>query len=228
MRAAASAVGVGYRNDNTTGVAKGDEPETLYMVASGTHFDEGCCFDYGNAENFLGDAGDGTMEAISITDDRGGTMHGGHHGVGPGPWIFADLEQGLFVGNNSWPAPSLRDPHNATFEFVTAMIKGDSATAASPLGHWAIKGGDATATDGLKTLFDGPRPCAGKPPACLNKGNLSWSPMRKYGGIILGIGGDNSHGGIGTFYEGALTKGYSTDATDMALHANIVAAGYGK
>ena len=38
----------------------------------------------------------------------------------------------------------------------------------------------------------------------------------------------NSHGGIGTFYEGALTKGYSTDATDTALHENIVAAGYGK
>ena len=32
-----------------------------------------CCLailQYGNAENFLGDAGDGTMEAISITDDR--------------------------------------------------------------------------------------------------------------------------------------------------------------
>ena len=33
------------RNDNTTGVAKGDEPETLYMVASGRHYNEGCCFD---------------------------------------------------------------------------------------------------------------------------------------------------------------------------------------
>ena len=39
------AVGVGYRNDNTTGVAKGDEPETLYMVTSGQHYNEGCCFD---------------------------------------------------------------------------------------------------------------------------------------------------------------------------------------
>jgi hypothetical protein len=33
------------RNDNTTGVAKGDEPETLYMVASGQHYNAGCCFD---------------------------------------------------------------------------------------------------------------------------------------------------------------------------------------
>ena len=41
----ATAVGVGYRNDTTTGVAKGDEPETLYMVASGQHYNGGCCFD---------------------------------------------------------------------------------------------------------------------------------------------------------------------------------------
>lgn len=44
----------------------------------------------------------------------------------------------------------------------------------------------------------------------------------------MGIGGDNSHGAIGTFFEGALTAGYSTDATDTAVMANIVAAGYGK
>ena len=88
-------------------------------------------------------------------------------------------------GNRSWPAPSLRDAGNRTFPFVTAMIKGDSASAATPLGHWAIKGGDATASDGLRTLFNGPRPCAGKPPACVNKGNQSWSPMRKFGGIIV-------------------------------------------
>ena len=55
----AKEVGVGYRIDNTTGIAKGDEPETLYMVTSGQHFNAGCCFDYGNAETFIGDAGPG-------------------------------------------------------------------------------------------------------------------------------------------------------------------------
>ena len=35
-------------------------------------------------------------------------------------------------------------------------------------------------------------------------------------------------GAVGTFYEGAMTKGYSTKATDDAVQANIVAAGYGK
>ena len=47
------------------------------------------------------------------------------------------------------------------------------------------------------------------------------------GAIILGIGGDNSAGAVGTFYEGAMLKGYTTDATDDAMQANIVAAGYG-
>ena len=170
--------------DNTSGVAKGDQPETIYMVLSGQHFNGGCCFDYGNAESFIGDAGAGTMEAISLTNGTSG-MHGAHHGTGTGPWIFADLENGLFVGNGT-DAPSMVGADNRTFPFVTAMVKGDSGN------HWSIKGGDATRKDGLATLFDGPRPCAGKPPECLSRANHSYSPMRKYGGIILGIGGDVS------------------------------------
>ena len=52
--------------------------------------------------------------------------------------------------------------------------------------------------------------------------------MKKQGAIILGIGGDNSCSAIGTFYEGAMTASYTSDATDDAVQANIVAAGYGK
>ena len=55
-----------------------------------------------------------------------------------------------------------------------------------------------------------------------------YHPMKKQGAIILGIGGDNSDGAVGTFYEGAMLRGYTTDATDDAMQANIVAAGYGK
>ena len=32
----------------------------------------------------------------------------------------------------------------------------------------------------------------------------------------------------GTFYEGAMVKGFSSNATDAALQAEIVAAGFGK
>jgi hypothetical protein len=44
----------------------------------------------------------------------------------------------------------------------------------------------------------------------------------------MGIGGDNSNGATGYFYEGCMTSGYPSDATDEAVQANIVAAGYGR
>ena len=50
--------------------------------------------------------------------------------------------------------------------------------------------------------------------------------MSKEGAIILGIGGDNSNGAQGTFYEGVMTYGYPSDATENLVQANIVAAGY--
>ena len=87
------------------------------------------------------------------------------------------------------------------------MVKGGS-------NGFALKGGDAT-QGGLTTMYDGPRPSG-------------YQPMKKQGSIILGIGGDNSDWAVGTFYEGAMTAGYSTDAIDDALQANIVAAGYGR
>jgi non-reducing end alpha-L-arabinofuranosidase len=55
-----------------------------------------------------------------------------------------------------------------------------------------------------------------------------YAPMKKQGAIIMGIGGDNSDGAVGTFYEGAMARGFSPKATDDALQANIVAAGYGQ
>ena len=81
-------------------------------------------------------------------------------------------------------------------------------------GHWAIKGGDAQQGE-LTVYWDGKRA-------------PGYAPMKKQGSIILGIGGDNSDGAVGTFYEGVMTRGYSTDATDKAVQDNIVAVGYGK
>ena len=45
--------------------------------------------------------------------------------------------------------------------------------------------------------------------------------------IILGIGGDNSNSAVGTFFEGCITRGLSSDAADDAVQADIVAARYG-
>ena len=37
---------MGYRNDSTRGVAKGDEPESIFMVVDGKRYNDKCCFEY--------------------------------------------------------------------------------------------------------------------------------------------------------------------------------------
>ncbi|GII81888.1 hypothetical protein Sru01_68700 [Sphaerisporangium rufum] len=191
--------GVGYRNNTTNGIAKGDQSEGMYAIFDGTHYNGGCCFDYGNAETNSRDNGNGTMEAIYFGNNKvWGT------GAGNGPWIMADLENGLFSGVNQKNNPG--DP-TITHRYLTAIVKGEP-------NHWAIRGGNAQ-SGALSTFYNGVRP------------NVpGYNPMKKEGAIILGIGGDNSHGAAGTFYEGVMTSGYPTDATENAVQANIVAAGY--
>jgi hypothetical protein len=125
-------------------------------------------------------------------------------GSGNGPWIMADLENGLFSGFNVHN--NAGDP-TVTHRFLTAVLQGEP-------NHWAIRGGNAQ-SGSLSTFYNGTRPNAS-----------GYNPMHKEGAIILGIGGDNSVGARGTFYEGVMTSGYPSDATENAVQANIVAAGY--
>ena len=190
--------GMGYRVDNTKSIATGDQPESEYMVTSGNFCNNNCCFDYGNAETDNNDDGNGTMEAIYFGNNK---QWG--YGSGNGPWVMADLENGLWAGattpnNNNTPV---------TNTFITAMVIGRSGT-------FALKAGNAQSGT-LKTMWDGTRP------------NSTYNPMKKQGAIILGIGGDNSNGAQGNFFEGAMTSGAASNATDSAVQANIVVAGYG-
>ena len=68
-------------------------------------------------------------------------------------------------------------------------------------------------TMGMQTVYDGSYPA-------------DFRPSKKEGGIVLGVGGDNSPWGSGTWFEGVMTKGFSTAETDAAVFANVVAAGY--
>jgi non-reducing end alpha-L-arabinofuranosidase len=189
--------GMGYRDDSTTGIATGDEPEGEYDVVDGTHSDSGCCFDYGNAETNNDDDGAGAMEAIYF-----GTSKGWGYGSGSGPWIMADLENGLFSGESA--GENAADP-TTDYRFTTAMVEGES-------NQWAILGGNAD-SGSLATDYSGVRPSG-------------YNPMKKQGAIILGIGGDNSDGSSGTFYEGVMTSGYPSAATEAAVQANITSVGY--
>jgi non-reducing end alpha-L-arabinofuranosidase len=191
------APGIGYRDDSTTDIATGNEPEGEYDVVDGTHYNGFCCFDYGNAETNNHDDGDGSMEAIYF----GSTILWGY-GTGNGPWIMADMEDGLYSGVNA--VFNANDP-TTNYRFTTAMVEGEPD-------QWAILGGNAQ-SGGLATDFRGPRPAG-------------YDPMHKQGAIILGIGGDNSDGSAGTFYEGVITSGYPSQATENAVQASIVAADY--
>jgi hypothetical protein len=191
--------GTGYRNNKVSGSAVGDAAEGMYAIFDGTHFNGGCCFDYGNAETNSLDTGNGHMEALYF-----GTNSNWGSGSGSGPWVMADLENGLFSGQGA--KQNTADP-TVTYRFLTSVLKGGP-------GKWAIKGGNA-ASGSLSTYYNGARPTAS-----------GYNPMHKEGAIILGIGGDNSISAQGTFYEGVMTSGYPSDDVENSVQANIVAAKY--
>nr|WP_305000334.1 arabinofuranosidase catalytic domain-containing protein [Kitasatospora sp. SolWspMP-SS2h] len=192
--------GVGYRYTGVaSGVAVNGQPEGVYMVASGTHVGADCCFDYGNAESTPADTGNGHMDAVSIA-----TTCYFPPCSGSGPWIEADLENGMFQGDNGSNTANLGN----SSPFVTAVLKNNGQTT------YALKGGNAQ-SGALTTWWNGALPS-----------RAGYRPMKQEGGIILGIGGDNSNWNRGTFFEGVMVSGYPGDATENAVQANVVSVGY--
>jgi hypothetical protein len=194
---------VAYRNNTAKGLATGDEPEVIYMVLDGKRYGAICCFDYGNSSKSGLDDGGGTTEALywgAQTEFQLG-------GAGRGPWVAADLENGMFECDTA-NAVCSTNTSITDWAFVTGMLKGPSGN------RFVLKAGDAQ-FGALETKWDGARPAG-------------YSPMKKEGGIVLGTGSDGSNYDVGTFFEGCITSGLPSDATDEAIQANIVAAGYGR
>ncbi|QMU71236.1 alpha-L-arabinofuranosidase B [Streptacidiphilus sp. P02-A3a] len=191
--------GTGYRDDATKGVATGSTAQDEYMVTSGTHVDGGCCFDYGNAETNNDDNGSGHMSAINF-----GTECWFPPCTGSGPWVQADLENGLFAGGNG------SNPGNRgnSGPFVTALVRTNGTS------DYSIEGGNAQ-SGALTDWYDGSLPTTG-----------GYIPMHQEGAIVLGTGGDDSNSSAGSFFEGVMTAGLPSAATDAAVQADIVAAGY--
>ena len=218
--------GIGYRTGCTgcniksgNGMVKGDNPQTHYWVTSQRDLIDGCCFDYGNAETTSNDDGNGTMETLYF---GGGVVWGTGYGGKPGPWVMADLENGLYAGWENGQDKNISTNKPLKFDYVTGILLGDTREKNNNKGRFALLGGDATGADAtygkLAVMYDGIRP--EKP---------GYVPMQKQGSIILGIGGDNSNGAGGRFYEGAISAGPVISKADCdALHAAIVAAKYGK
>ena len=113
------------------------------MVTSGTHFNGGCCYNYGNGQLDRTYAPGPRMDAIYF----GNNTHWGT-GAGNGPWIMADMEDGMLSGAELGQNPDLPSmPH----PYVTAVEKNDGTT------NYALRGGNAT-TGALTTFYEGALP----------------------------------------------------------------------
>jgi hypothetical protein len=198
--------GVGYRDNGAQLTATQGEPEGMYMVASGTNVNSGCCFDFGNAETDANDNSAGHMDAVNLSTT---CFFQGTQGpcTGSGPWVEADLEDGLFQGGNGTNTANTGNGSN----FVTAMLNNNGQNT------YQIEGGDATS--GALTAY-----WSGSLPTIRTSG--TYIPMQQEGAVILGTGGDNSNSDVGSFFEGAMTIGYPSPITDFNIQQNIVQADY--
>ena len=188
---------VGYFRSSGAGLAVNGQPESMYMVAGGAYATNACCFDFGNVEPSRTDTGAGHMDALIIS-----TYCGKPPCSGVGPWIQADLENGVFTGNGSsnLNALSLSSP------FVTAVLRNNGQN------QYALDGGNATAAT-LNSYYSGALPAG-------------YGPMHQEGAITLGTGGDNSNAAPGSFFEGAITSGYASNTTVASLQSGISSAIY--
>ena len=192
-----------WADGSKNGMATGKTFQSIYMVTSGTHVNGDCCFDYGNSETNRDWFSNGSMDAINFSKQcwQGQTCNGS------GPWIQADLENGLYPRGRSGSA-SANTPLN--FTYVSAMMKNKNT-------EMSLKGGNAQSGN-LITEYAGGLP-------------VGYDTMRRQGAIVLGSGGDccyaRENSGAGTFYEGAIIPYYVADSTEDSIQANIAAAGYG-
>jgi len=113
------------------------------------------------------------------------------------PHVGLDLEAGVYP---PFPIP-------AGVPFVTAMGVNDGRE------NYAVYWGNAQAECLTASGF-------------LPLPTREYVPMRQEGAVILGIGGDNSNWGVGSFFEGAMTKGIPSPVALIAVQANVVSVGY--
>jgi Alpha-L-arabinofuranosidase B, catalytic/Carbohydrate binding module (family 6)/Ricin-type beta-trefoil lectin domain-like len=191
--------GVGYRDNSARNLPTGSQPDGLYAVTSSNLTSNQCCNDFGQGETNDSDDGNATMNAIYYgTDCWTGNC------TGPGPWVGADIENGMYfsnTGNNPAAYPS------EAGAFVSAWEEENGTT------NMTLQYGNAQ-SGGLIQTYSGALPSGG------------YNPMKIQSSIEMGTGGDNTGDGLGQFFEAADVNGFPSEATQSAVQANIVAAGY--
>lgn len=189
----------GYRNNKTVGMPTGSAAQGIYEIADGKRIGDACCWDFGNASTNNCNGGTGNMNTLYF-----GTGYWGK-GEGKGPWFLADLENGVWAGGTGASNAVITANPSMAIDYAFGILKTNAT-------NYAIRTANAQ-SGALKTAYDGATPAS-----------LRWA---MHGGIVLGIGGDNSNSSKGTFFEGAITAGRPTDATDDLILKNAQAAGYG-
>lgn len=206
----------GYRNNEAINTPEGEEEMGAYTVVAGTGTRQqvlpGCCWNFGIAsrDNCFGPTG--MMASLMF-----GRAYWGA-GAGNGPWFMGDFEAGVWAGGTAGrfanqttgdpgePWPVNQNNPSMTMDYAFGILK-------TRPNNYALRMGDAQQGD-LTTAYDGQTP-------------TTMTRWQMEGGIVLGIGGDNSNHGSGTFFEGVITAGRPSDATDEAVFRNVQAVGYG-
>jgi hypothetical protein len=191
--------GIGYRDNSARNLPTGSQPDGLYAVTSSNLTDGGCCNDFGQGETNDSDDGNATMNAIYYgTDCWTGNC------TGPGPWVGADIENGMYFSNTGNNPPAYPSESAA---FLTAWEENNGGT------NMTLEYGNGQ-SGGLIQTYSGSLPSGG------------YDPMKIQSSIEMGTGGDNTSVGEGQFFEAADVSGFPSQATMNAVQANIVAAGY--
>jgi hypothetical protein len=191
----------GYRNNTSTAMPANGAAQGIYELVDGTHWGGFCCWDFGTASKdncYTG--GTGSMNAVFF-----GQYIAWGKGAGNAPWFMADFEAGIWAGGSGASGVVNQNNPSMGVNYAFGILK-TSAT------NYAIRVGNGQ-SGSLTTAYDG---------------NLPFSTWKVAGGIILGTGGDNSNWGYGTFFEGVITSGRPSDATDALVLANVQAAKYGQ
>jgi non-reducing end alpha-L-arabinofuranosidase len=200
----------GYRTQlNVKGknMPLGSAAEGIYEVADGTHSGSPCCWDFGNVTT------DPTKYGVMNTLFFGIAYWG--KGAGSGPWFMADFEAGVWAGGSKINDPGwggLNDSHPANPNNPSLKVPFAFGILKTQSSGWSLKMADVASASDVTVAYEGGLPKA----------------MDNLGGIVLGVGGDNSNNSYGTFYEGAIVAGFPSAATDTAVFKNVKAVGYSK
>jgi non-reducing end alpha-L-arabinofuranosidase len=200
----------GYRSTAVgTGMPTGNKPQGTYLFADGTRKATACCWDFGNVTT-----NPATEWAFMDTICFGHTFWG--LGNGAGPWFSIDFEGGVWAGGSKdgdpgWGALSgthtvnTANPSMDTAQFALGFIRVNPTT-------YAIRAANVATATTLTTAYNGAIPTG--------------ISVNHKGGIVIGVGGDNSNNSWGTLYEGAIVSGFPTDAIEASVMSNVKAVGY--